>query len=304
MGVLNFRTLLSESAVPENCIRTEFNQHLHILWVTMKQAAQAHNFSFPLLHDLQNLVQAIDSAQWNDNGELVSIHYAVMKSAHPDYFNLGADLNYFRQCIRQHNREALYQYSKRCLDIVFNWAAISHQAMTTIALVQGKALGGGFEAALSSDYLIAEEQSLFGFPEIMFGLFPCTGAMSLLARRVGIYQAERMMTNTRLYSAAELKEMGIVDKVCSRGEGDYTVERFITEHARHRPARLTLQKARHRMAPLDYEELSTVVSEWTDLAMQLSEEELQCMDILIKMQKNSHIQPDIALAANATSAAN
>mgnify|MGYP002682632289 CR=1 FL=1 len=78
----------------------------------------------------------------------------------------------------------------------------------SIALVQGDALGGGFEMALSTDYLIAEEHSSFGFPEIMFGLFPCTGAMGLLSARIGARKAERMMTNKKIYSADELYDMG------------------------------------------------------------------------------------------------
>jgi DSF synthase len=48
--------------------------------------------------------------------------------------------------------------------------------VTTIALVQGDALGGGFETALSSNVLIAERSAKLGFPEILFNLFPGMGA--------------------------------------------------------------------------------------------------------------------------------
>jgi DSF synthase len=180
----------------------------------------------------------------------------------------------------------LYDYSKLCLDIMYDWATTSTNSMTTIALVQGKALGGGFEAALSADYLIAEEQSTFGVPEIMFGLFPCTGGMSLLARRIGIHQAERMLTSPRLYSAIELKEMGVIDEICPSGDGNAAVERFISSHAKRRAARLMLQKAKHRIAPLDYSELLAVVDDWVELAMRLSNEELRVMDMLIMMQQS------------------
>ena len=47
---------------------------------------------------------------------------------------------------------------------------------TTISLVQGDALGGGFEAALCGDIIIAEKQARFGFPEVLFNLFPGMGA--------------------------------------------------------------------------------------------------------------------------------
>jgi DSF synthase len=60
--------------------------------------------------------------------------------------------------------------------------------MTTISLVQGDALGGGFEAALTSDVIIAEESAQMGLPEILFNLFPawaptaCSRAASACAR--------------------------------------------------------------------------------------------------------------------------
>lgn len=258
------------------------------LWVTMKEdpTGAIQNFSRPLLQDLETLVDTIkeNGHNWRHQGHLEPIQYAVMRSEHPDYFNLGGDLSYFRDCIARQDKNGLYQYSKLCLDTMFEWATSSNTSMTTIALVQGRALGGGFELALSADFLIAEEHSEFGFPEIMFGLFPCTGGMSLLARRVGVHQAERMMTNARVYSAPELKEMGIIDEICPRGAGNATVTKFITNHAQRRVARLMLQRSRHRIAPLDYAELLTVVNEWSSLAMTLEASELRAMDVLIMMQ--------------------
>lgn len=294
MGALEFSLPLSNTVVSDRIGAELDNQLSNTLWITMKKdsTANSHNFSLPLLHDLRDLIQTIkvNSNNWFNNGALVPIHYAIMKSDHPDYFNLGGDIKHFRSCIRQNDKQSLFEYSKLCLDIMFDWATSSNQVMTTIALVQGKALGGGFEAALSADYLIAEEQSTFGFPEIMFGLFPCTGGMSLLARRVGVYQAEQLMTDPRIYTASELKEMGIVDDVCPKDGGVLAVEKFIRAHSKRRGARMMLQRARHRMTPLDYSELSKVVVEWVELAMNLSNEELRVMDMLIMMQESNNTQ--------------
>jgi DSF synthase len=300
MGALDFSLPLSEKITYDHIEVTLDKRMCNTLWLTMKKntAGPVQNFSLPLLHNLRSVVHTmkLNSAHWLSDGITVPVHYAVMRSEHPDYFNLGGDLKHFRQCIRQKNKEALYQYSRLCLDIMYDWATSSNGMMTSIALVQGRALGGGFEAALSADFLIAEEHSTFGFPEIMFGLFPCTGGMSLLARRVGVYQAERMMTNARIYSAPELKEMGIVDEICSRGDGNLAVEKFIAAHAKRRQSREMLQRARHRLAPLNFEEMLTVVDEWVDLALRLNEEELRMMDMLIMMQ-NGTLESPAALAA-------
>ena len=291
MKALDFVLPTSEQYV-SNRIAVELEASLsNTLWVTMKKdpTGATQNFSLPLLHHLSALVHTIKEhgPQWHCDGQTIPIHYAVMRSEHPDYFSLGGDLNHFRDCIRRQDKSSLYHYSKLCLDILHDWATGSGDSMTTIALVQGRALGGGFESALSADVLIAEEQSEFGFPEIMFGLFPCTGGMSLLARRVGVYQAERMMTNARIYTAPELKAMGIVDEICPRGEGNLAVTKFISNHAKRRVPRLMVQRSRHRLAPLDYAELLTVVDEWVEVAMGLGAAELRVMDMLIMMQNGA-----------------
>ncbi len=263
------------------------NQH-NTLWVSMTRArpGEVQNFTPDLLNDLGVLQCAIrdSGVMWPSTGVPQPVDYFVLKSAHPDYFSLGGDLAHFRECIRYGNRRGLRDYSMQCADMVCEWAEQSNRT-TTISLVQGRALGGGFETALAADYLIAEEQSECGFPEILFGLFPCTGGMSLLARRVGVWQAERMLRNGKIYPAAELLQMGIVDEICPKGQGVLAVEKFIAEHHKHAPARLALQRARARLAPLSRDELHRVVDDWVEIAMALGESELRVMDMLIQMQR-------------------
>lgn len=285
MSVVELAPLLQ----PSSRITTNFRSSPHnTLWVSMTKACvgEVQSFSLDLLSDLDVLYGTLRDGGmvWPSANTVQPIDYFVLKSAHPDYFSLGGDLTHFRECIRDGNRRSLRDYSMRCADMVLEWAEQANHT-TTISLVQGRALGGGFEAALASDYLIAEEQSEFGLPEILFGLFPCTGGMSLLARRIGIWQAERMMRNGKIYPAAELLEMGIVDEICPRGQGVLAVEKFIADHRKHAPARLALQRARSRLAPLKREELHRVVEDWVDIAMDLGEGDLRVMDMLIQMQR-------------------
>jgi len=293
MGALDFRFAPSQPVVSDRVAIELERGASNVLWGTMTRAVEGEcqNFSLPLLHGMRDLLDVVgeNEAHWPCEDDLAPVHYMVLKSGHPDYFSLGGDLRHFRSCIQRRDRDALLRYSRLCLDIMYAWATRLNNQATTIALVQGRALGGGFEAALSADYLIAEEHSEFGFPEILFGLFPCTGGMSLLARRVGVYAAERMMTDGRIYSAAELKENGVIDEICAKGEGKLAVHRFIAKHGKHRDARLTLQRARHRMAPLDYRELLTVVEEWVDSAMNLADSDLKVMDMLIRLQGTAQV---------------
>jgi len=257
------------------------------LWVSMKSDPETgHHFSLPLLHDLRSVGQALQAgaSHWDGTGRLETVNYAVMRSAHAEYFSLGGDLRLFRSCIMSGDRNGLRNYFRLCLEVMHAWGARANPELTTVSLVQGRALGGGFEAALSADYLIAEEQSSFGFPEIMFGLFPCTGAMSLLLRRVPVCQAQRIMTSGKVYSASELQQMGLIDEVCARGDGVAAVERYIARHVRQRAARLTVRRAMERMSPLNLAELLQVVDDWVDLALALTPSELRVMDMLIHMQ--------------------
>ena len=165
------------------------------LWITLARdgATGLQNFTPALVQEFRGLVDELQ-----DRRAATPLNYAVVQSADPAYFSMGGDLRFFRDCIQRRDAAALRDYSMRCLDLLESWSGRLKDTTTSIALIQGRALGGGFEMALSTDYLIAEEHSSFGFPEIMFGLFPCTGAMGLLSTRIGARQAERMMTNKKI----------------------------------------------------------------------------------------------------------
>lgn len=259
------------------------------LWIEMSADANTglNNITPPLLQEFRAVIDAlhgesVNSAHMrNENG----IRYAVVKSRDPEYFSLGGDLSYFRNCIDRDDAAGLYAYSKQCLDLMYSFNALVNDELTTIALVQGRALGGGFELALSADCIIAEEHSTFAFPEIMFGLFPCTGAMGLLNMHMSPKQAERFMTESKIYTARELYDLNIIDVICPTGEGERAVEEYIGNHAKRMNARLKIQASRRRIAPLDYNEGLHIVNDWVELARNLSAEELRTLDMLIMMQR-------------------
>ncbi len=62
----------------------------------------------------------------------------------------------------------------------------------SIAMVEGSALGGGFEAALAHHFVLANNARM-GFPEIAFNLFPGMGGYSLVARKAGMRLAEELI---------------------------------------------------------------------------------------------------------------
>jgi len=86
-----------------------------------------------------------------------------------------------------------------------------------IAAVEGHALGGGFELALSCDLIVAGEGAAVGLPEVSVGVIPGGGATQLLPRRVGWSRAASMVFTARRLSAAEAHVLGAVDEVVPTG---------------------------------------------------------------------------------------
>ncbi len=83
-----------------------------------------------------------------------------------------------------------------------------------IAAVNGFALGGGTEVALSCDFIYASEKAVFGLPEITLGIIPGFGGTQRLARLVGTNMAKELIFTGKTFPAGDAKSYGIVNKVC------------------------------------------------------------------------------------------
>lgn len=275
------------ATAPGSPLGLEYRPAGETLWIVLRHVpGRAHNFSPQLLADLQSRLDQLEASgwQWREPGREGPIRFAVMTSEHPVYFSVGGDLVHFRDCIARGDAAALREYTLRCVDAVYRWAMAGGE-VATVAVVQGRALGGGFEAVLAANHIIAEEHAEFGFPEILFGLFPMAGGMSLLGRRIGIHQAEKLMRDGRLYSAREMLEMGVIDEVCPRGEAALAVRAWLKREEGSRRARAMLRRAKLRMAPIDPAELGRVVDEWVETALALTPKEVRVLEALIGMQR-------------------
>jgi enoyl-CoA hydratase len=87
-----------------------------------------------------------------------------------------------------------------------------------IAAVNGYALGGGAEIAVACDLRVVDENARMGFVQIRNGLTPGWGAGQRLLRLVGYARAMELLLSGQLLSAAELKTIGLVNRVVPRGQ--------------------------------------------------------------------------------------
>jgi DSF synthase len=274
-------------------VETRFDVEYGVMWGFMNPKPRP-TFNPQLLTELRAYIDSIvqpGGFVWS-KGQQHAINYAVVASKVPGIFNLGGDLSLFREAISSKDRDLLIQYARRCIDNLYPWSRNCDLPLTTIALVQGDALGGGFECALSASVLVAEESARMGFPEILFNLFPGMGAYSFLARKVGRRVAEELITSGSMYTGRQLYDMGVVDVLAPDECGEAAVYGFIKRHSRAANGRRALEMVRREIEPVTHDELMRVAAIWADAALRLSERDLKMMERLVRAQ-NKNVQLEL-----------
>jgi len=266
-------------------IEVRFDPEQAIAWTYMNPSG-APCFNLGLLEELRTHDAAIAASGGRlfYKGDLRQIRYYVVASKIQNVFNFGGDLALFVQLVKSQDRDALMQYATLCIDNMYPRICNYNSSMTTISLVQGEALGGGFETALSSNVIVAERRARMGTPEILFNLFPGMGAYSLLGRRLGMKRAEDMILSGRIYTAEELHELGVVDVLVEDGTGEAAVREYVRRNERHRNGMQAIFDCRQHFQPVKYEELVGITNIWVDAAMRLEEKDLKLMSRLVRSQ--------------------
>ncbi|ESR23866.1 enoyl-CoA hydratase [Lutibaculum baratangense AMV1] len=233
-----------------------------------------------MIRELITLHRAIQAYVIENRGAGAAVRYFVQGSSLPGIYNMGGDLAFFASCVRHGDRARLRRYAYDCVESVHAVSVGLDCNVVTVALVQGDALGGGFEGALSCNVLIAERQAKLGLPEILFNSFPGMGAYSFLARRLGTAGAERMILKGQVLSADEMFEMGLVDQVVDEGQGAAAVQAFLSDSDRGYATREALYRIRQRVNPITIQEMRDITDIWVDTMMCLSDADLRRMELL------------------------
>jgi DSF synthase len=268
-------------------LSARYDPATHALWSRWTPSPRP-SFNLGLLNDLASYCSFVTrtDAKVDCLNETMPIEYTVLASRAPGVFNLEKDLDLFVRLIEEQNRAGLLQYGKACVDVLHHNYLGHGLPITTISLVQGDCLGGGFEAALSSDIVIAEKHARFGFPEILFNLFPGMGAYSFLDRRVGRRVTEELLSTGKIYSADDMLAMGVIDCVVESGRGEAEVAALVKRNSRSRNGLVGIAGARRRVNGITYQELMDVVHLWVDAALQLTARDMKLMHRLVSRQND------------------
>jgi DSF synthase len=264
-------------------VNLDFEQKIY--WAAMRPS-QHPMITIELLRDMMCVQESVRAIMEEGNREQRQhLEYFVAASQTPGVYNFGGNLAYFADCIQRRDHEGLREYAYACIDVVYGNSMAFHTPLITLALVQGDALGGGFECALSFDVLIAEKSAKMGLPEVLFNLFPGMGAYSFLSRKIGNAAAEKLIMSGKIYTAEELHHLGVVDVLAEEGQGENAVRDYIARNRRKHNAHRAIYRSKRRVNPVTYEELRDIVDIWLEAAMNLGEQDLRKMMRLVAAQE-------------------
>lgn len=283
---------LQERALGVPITEREFNeivvrhdQQDRIFWCFMNQRGRP-SYTYSLGAEIQEVQDWIgNNYTMPVAGAADDLRYFVCGSKTPGIYNLGGDLRHFAECIRNRDLAAMRKYAETCVRMQFANASGFGAPIITMALVQGDALGGGFEHALAFDILVAERSARLGLPEIVFNLFPGMGAYSFLVRRVGRKLAESFILDGKIHSAEDLHAMGIVDILVDDGQGEAAIIDYCQRNKRRFEAERAVYLARQVSTPVELEELLRITHIWAETAMTLTEADVRKMERLADAQE-------------------
>ncbi len=229
-----------------------------------------------------------ECAAWIGDLEMLGaageVRFGVLGSRFPGVYNLGGDLKLFASLIRGRELDRLVRYGVACVGWTTGLRRASERGIVTVSLIQGSAMGGGFEAALYTDLIVAERQAKFALPESLFNLFPGMGAVSHLARRVGPRRAREMLIDGADFDAQMLHDEGVIDIVVDEGRGQDAIREYARKYRRRHNALASICSALREAGPSDVE-LETIVRLWAEAAMRIGEADLRMMEKLVARQE-------------------
>lgn len=172
----------------------------NILTITINRPDKLNALNKEVLNDLNKVLDEIQN-----NNEIKSV---IITGAGAKAFVAGADISEFNGL----DKTEAMALAKRGQD---TFARIENSLKPIIAAVNGFALGGGCELAMSCHFRLAAENAKFGQPEVNLGLIPGYGGTQRLVQLIGKGKAMELLMNAGMIDANEAKQLGLVNYVTS-----------------------------------------------------------------------------------------
>jgi len=180
---------------------TSFDKHIFIVTINRPDKLNALNKTV-----MDELSTVIDEAYVNED-----IRSVIITGAGPKAFVAGADISEFVGLSKEQGM-AFAKKGQQLFD------KIEHCPKPIVAAVNGFALGGGCELALSCHFIYASENAKFGQPEVNLGLIPGYGGTQRLTQVIGRNRAMELLMSGNTFTAKEAMDYGMVNNVVSSEE--------------------------------------------------------------------------------------
>ncbi len=199
-----------------------------IATITLNRPEALNAFSKEVVEEI---LHALEDAKSDEN-----IRVIVLTGAGEKAFSAGADIKAMAGMTALKARELSLMGEKLCV-------TLENMQKPVIAAINGYALGGGLEVAMSCDLRLASENARMGQTEINIGLIPGWGGTQRLTRLVGMTKAKELVFTGKMIDAKTAEQLGIVNMVVPADKFREIVRQFAIDLALKAPVAIRVAKA-------------------------------------------------------------
>ena len=214
-------------------IKTSLNSAGNILTITLSNNS-INTISINMLEELDKVL---------DNINLDKIRCIIFNSDQ-SHFCAGADL-----------KERFGFSDEQTIDFLDSLNHLYHKIeqleIPTISVINGACLGGGLELALSCDFRIGHENSIYSFPETSIGIIPGAGGTQRMTRLIGVSKSMEWIFTSKRYSSDEALSDGVIDFLVNTSDIDGFVDKFVSSILKNAPMAIKAAKKSINSAFID-----------------------------------------------------
>ena len=196
--------------------------------ITLNRPEALNAFSKDVVEEILHALEDVKTDE--------AVRVVVLTGAGEKAFSAGADIKTMVGMTALKARELSFMGEKLCV-------GLENLEKPVVAAINGYALGGGLEVAMSCDLRIASENAKMGQTEINIGLIPGWGGTQRLTRLVGMTKAKELVFTGRIIDAKTAEQIGIVNMVVPADKFRETVSQFAKDLASKAPVALKVAKA-------------------------------------------------------------
>jgi len=196
-------------------------------WVVLNRPHRLNAITQKMIEELSTAIRMLEADD--------KVRVVIVKGEGERAFSAGADFSAYEFT----SPSKMFDTARRWYEV---FSTLERLHKPVIAAINGYALGGGCELALSCDFRLASEESQIGLTETRFGLIPGAGGTQRLVRIVGLAKAKELIFLGEKVSAQDALKLGLVNRVFKKNEFEEGVLNFAGRLAKQPPIALKLAK--------------------------------------------------------------